>query len=138
MGAQKPPHSGISPQLPVAVNSQLTIIIDAQILNMAFLKAKGTPCREPQKTDLFPMKEEGKTLPIPESYWVDPRLALPPARTAFPIISYQTIDTTFNIPQSLPFDRLHMDQANWGDLLNRKHGTCWASALQAEEASISM
>ncbi|KAI8854789.1 hypothetical protein BC829DRAFT_412886 [Chytridium lagenaria] len=56
-------------------------------------------------TELYPLKDEGKTFPIPETY--------KPPRTGHPIISYRTKDEVYNIPHGFPFDRLPIEQSHW-------------------------
>ncbi|KAJ3415374.1 Integrator complex subunit 6 [Chytridiales sp. JEL 0842] len=120
MGAKKPPHPGVNPQDHLAATPRLTVIMEEL--------PRGPTSDGPKKirhVDLFPLHDQGRTYPIPEEYWVHEKLQHPVPRTAFPLISYSTEDTTYNIPHGLHFDRFHIDQSNWTELLNRKPGTCW-------------
>ncbi|KAJ3115664.1 hypothetical protein HDU96_000282, partial [Phlyctochytrium bullatum] len=98
MGAVKPPHPHVLPSLAIAVTVRLTVWMEE-------VDESGNTRKAPIKTDLYPLKDDGRTFPIPEAFWVDSKLAHPPPKHAHPIICYQPSDTVYNIPHGLPFDR---------------------------------
>ncbi|KAJ3144408.1 Integrator complex subunit 6 [Irineochytrium annulatum] len=120
MGAVKPPHPGVHPQLPVAVTCPLAV--DMEELPIV----EGQPPSRKFKVRLYPNRDEGKTYPIPEAFWPLPDQQTLPSRVAHPHICFVPQDTgTLTIPKDFPFDRVHVDVSNWPALQAQKPNTVW-------------
>ncbi|KAJ3083068.1 Integrator complex subunit 6, partial [Physocladia obscura] len=109
MAVQKPPHPEVRPQYASFMTPSVWVMME---------ESNGDkPALKKFKMNIFPQHEQGITFPLPESYWVDDRLNIPPVRSAIPVITYSKTPVASNIPNGFPYDRFTIDQAPWEELI---------------------